>query len=340
MDTEFHYWMTGLVAKRAGFNDEEAATIAYASEYVDENDINYSIKNRDGKVDFSNFMSQTMNILKPKQELMRIYPIFHFVPGDPLADTARRRDGKLHILNTTPDNYTANELLDAALKSSSDVRLYRIGVATHAYVDTWAHQNFIGWYDYFNNIGLDPKPDIGHADGEHHPDWVSHFWNDERLVISEISNRDRFIAAAAALFGKYCQHLSVTRNINNSGNWSSLEQELLELMGPTYTGDKPRYEKERLAAYRKRITWLEDDFDENRWFDAAIRTDIRGIRDSKDGIGVRFNLLRDEYYWHDDDAKEKTDWYRFQVAVKEHERLALELLSPTFAKMGINLAVA
>jgi hypothetical protein len=338
MDTEFHYWITGLVAKRAGFSEEESATIAYASEYVDENDISYYIKNRDGEVDFSNFISQTMNILKPKQELMRIYPLFHFVPGDPLADMAQRRDGKMHLLNTTPNNYMANELLDAAFKSSVDVRLYRIGIATHAYVDTWSHQNFVGWYDYFNNIGLDLKPDIGHADGEHHPDWVSHFWVDERLVVSEVSNRDRFIAAAEALFGKYCHYLKVERQVDNSRGWDALEGELLALMGPTYTGDKIRHEQARQNAYRECIGWLDDEFDERKWFDAAIRTDVKGIRDSVDGISVRLNFIRDEYRWHDDHDKEQCHWYRFQMAVKEHERLGLELLSPIFTKMGINLA--
>ena len=51
---------------------------------------------------YRNHFSQTMNILKPKDQLMRIYPIFHFVPGEPDAPSARRRDGKMHILNTTP----------------------------------------------------------------------------------------------------------------------------------------------------------------------------------------------------------------------------------------------
>ena len=70
-----------------------------------------------------------MDILKPKKTLMRIYPIFHFVPGDPMTESARRGDGKMHILNTTPDNDIANDMLSSAFKASTDSRPYRIGIA-------------------------------------------------------------------------------------------------------------------------------------------------------------------------------------------------------------------
>jgi hypothetical protein len=69
MDTEFHYYMTGIIAKAAGFNAEEAKTIASASEYVDENDVCLEIKNRSKKDDvYKNYISQTMNILKTQKE--------------------------------------------------------------------------------------------------------------------------------------------------------------------------------------------------------------------------------------------------------------------------------
>ena len=189
MNTEFHYWITGLIAKESGFSEEDAKTIAYSSEYIDENDVNFVIKNRSDKKDtYSNFISQTMNILKPKNKLMKIYPVFHFIPGEPDAESALRKDGKMHLLNTTPNSGNANEIMDQAFKSTQDIMAYRIGIASHAFADTWAHQNFVGWYDYFNNIGLDPKPDIGHADAEHHPDYVSHRWVDNRLLEPDINN--------------------------------------------------------------------------------------------------------------------------------------------------------
>ncbi|MBT3489581.1 MAG: hypothetical protein HN455_07915, partial [Gammaproteobacteria bacterium] len=49
MNREFHYWITGLIAKEAGFTEADAKIIAYASEYVDENDVSYTIQNRSGE---------------------------------------------------------------------------------------------------------------------------------------------------------------------------------------------------------------------------------------------------------------------------------------------------
>lgn len=337
MDIEFHYWITGLVAFRAGFSRNEALTIAYASQYVDENDINYAILSRDGGKPYYNFMSQTMNILKPKDNLMRIYPIFHFIPGDPMAASARRRDGNLHLLNTTPDNENANAMLDTAFKAHEDTRLYRIGIATHSYVDTWAHQNFIGWYSYHNQIEFKPAPAIGHATAGHLPDWVNHVWMDDRLVQGEVSNRDRFIDAAEALYKKYCAYQKTQGNPDLSDQWPDLEDDLIALCGPTYTGDDVLYQDERIKNYKKRLSWFPE-FDEEEWFDAAIATEVRGLRDNPDGILHGFTIFKDRHYWKEGNPPESTHWYRFQQAVKEHERFGIKQLSPIFRTMGYDLA--
>jgi hypothetical protein len=100
------------------------------------------------------YISQTMNILMPRRELMRIYPIFHFLPGDPMAPSARRSDGKMHILTTTPGSHLAYKIMKAASEDNGPHRLHRLGVAAHAFVDTWAHQNFVGWYDGMNGADL------------------------------------------------------------------------------------------------------------------------------------------------------------------------------------------
>ena len=337
MNTEFHYWLTGLIAKESGFSEEDAKTIAYSSEYVDENDVNFVIKNRSDKKDtYSNYISQTMNILKPKNKLMKIYPVFHFIPGEPDAETALRKDGKMHLLNTTPNSGNANEIMDQAFKAAQDIRAYRIGIASHTFVDTWAHQNFVGWYDYFNNIGLDIKPDIGHADAEHHPDYISHIWMDERLTKPEIDNRARYMSAAQTLFLKYCEYNKSENGPDNSSMWNALEQKLSELMGETYTGDKSKYKDERIEKYKETVPWLSE-FDEKSWFDEAIDTKVRGLKDSHRGLLARFTFFKDEYFWKESSDKTDTNWYKFQEAVKEHQSFALKVLSKTFNKMGINI---
>jgi hypothetical protein len=80
--------MIGIIAHTAGFSKDEAKTIATAAEYPDENDEILKVKDRRSGQVYEYYISQTMNILKPKQRLMRIYPIIHFIPGEPDADSA------------------------------------------------------------------------------------------------------------------------------------------------------------------------------------------------------------------------------------------------------------
>jgi len=335
MDTEFHYYMTGIVAKAAGFSEDEAKTIATASEYVDENDVCLTIEDRSNGNEYKNYISQTMNIIMPKQKLMRIYPVFHFVPGEPMSRSAYRCDGKMHLLNTTPGNEIADKLFDLAFKSSEDTRLYRIGIATHAYADTWAHQNFVGWHDFFNDISLDVKPNIGHANAELHPDWPAHRWEDVRLVDDQIDNTDRFLAAAKKMYGKY-KYYNKQRGVKVNASWKTIFGQLIQAMGASFSGSWNYYREDRLARYRNLAPWL-GDFDEFDWFKAAIDIKVLGLKASENRLLSMFTMLCDKLYWKEGIDIEKTHWYRFQEAVKEHQGKAMEDLDPLFAKMRVNL---
>lgn len=170
MDLEFHYYITHLIAARAGFSNGKVKTIAYSSQYTVDNTFIFNISIGTSE-EYSNYISQTMDILKPQMDLFRIYPLFHFIQGDPLSATARRKDGKMHRLITTPDSENANKIFYEAAKSNN---LYRLGIACHAYADTFAHQNFVGYYDVTNSFAglLEAAiPNIGHACALHKPDW-------------------------------------------------------------------------------------------------------------------------------------------------------------------------
>lgn len=338
MDIEFHYWMTGIIAHYAGFSEEEAAVIAYSSQYVDDNDADVKVMAPSSHKPYANAMTQTMNILKPREELMRIYPIFHFIPGDPTAPSARRRDGKMHVLNTTPNNKRALALLRDAFQSGERTRLYRIGIATHAYSDTWAHQNFVGWHEVFNAIGINARPNIGHADAGNHPDWAGHRWTDPRLLVPEVNNNHRFLSCAKALLLSYGNALGRERRRRRGmpAQWPVLEKSLVEAMGSVTSGDEPYYREKRLARYRRFAPWLPE-YDENQWFDEAIDTRVIGLKDSTDGVLSGFTLFKDEYTWRDERRKTKTHWYRFQQAVKEHEQAGFRILSPIFDQLGVDL---
>jgi len=341
MDIEFHYWITGIIARDAGFTEDEARTIAYSSQFVDENDVALTVNDRASGEEYRNFITQTLNILKPKTELLRIYPLYHFIPGHPQVPSARRRDGKMHLFNVTPNNEYANKILEEAFKAKKEVRLYRIGIATHAYADTWAHQNFTGWHESFNAVGLNPIPNIGHADAQHHPDWIGHRWVDDRLVDGEINNNHRFLSASKELFRHYSSHLiSAGRYAEeNRPKWPKVQKKLTLAMGSVSSGDQNYGHGERISSYKDLAPWLPE-FDEADWFDEAIDAQVKGFRDSKSGVFADFTVFKDEYWWKEGLDKKTTHWYNFQRSVKQHERVGLKLLSPHFAQIGIDLSRA
>lgn len=329
MDLEFHYWITGIVANRAGFSEKDSATIAYASQLVDDNDMKRMIedKSNSSSPPYEAYISQTMDILKPKQELMRIYPIFHFLPGKYDAPSARRADGKMHILTTTPNNDLAQKVLDAALSETAAYRLHRIGVAVHAFADSWAHQNFVGWFDGINGECMNPLPNIGHADFKHHPDWVGHRWDDGRILDKEVNNNNRFLAAARCMFNMF----KTKSGAASPGNWASLEADLIKAMGPDYSGELNHGHDTRREQYQKLAPWLPE-YDPNMWFDAAVQTKVKGLPDKLLPDHV---LFKDRYFWktgwHD------SDWFKFQEAIKAHQAMCMTELKLFFDQMEVDL---
>ncbi|HCJ66917.1 MAG TPA: hypothetical protein DHV62_06220 [Elusimicrobia bacterium] len=326
MDIEFHYYITYVIALRSGFKPDEAYIIAYSSQYTDSNSAILEISIGSPNV-YSNYISQTANILKPKKELMRIYPIFHFMPGttdDIMGNFANRRDGKLHLLNTIPANQNAQRLLQEALDSKD---LYRIGIATHMYSDTFAHQNFVGYYDSFNSMkGIleEAIPDIGHADAKHNPDWPGLLWEDARLVPSQssIDNKKRFLKAAGHLFQVYHNYIgpSSTTSITYQ-NKNSVIAEIDKAIGDY---DETNEQKDnRISRYKSLCRSIIGenfiDYEENAWFNEAIRRKI--------------GFFKWNYEWRGN--YKQSHWFNFQEAVKKHQKAAKNILLNTFQKMEL-----
>lgn len=340
MDIEFHYYITYLIAARAGFKPADAAIIAQASQGVDDNHIPIEVQGGPA-LPYRNDLSQTMDILRPHHDA-RIYPIFHFIPGDPNAPTARRKDGRKHAWVTTPNSPLANAMLATALNSGS---LHRIGASAHAYCDTWAHQNFVGREDSFNVVpyavdGLvrkltkelyDKGLQIGHALAEHMPDLPGLVWRDDRLAdeIATVNNRDRFVDAAAHLFAKLYQH--------NHGS-APPQADILSLKADL-TADIGQHDVNntrlaaRLSNYKNRAftpayggTAIPE-YDPGRWSNAAFVEDQKSLaaelaQTVADAFGDFGDALRDaqrvKCTWRDPHHFESTDWYMFQEAIRSH----------------------
>jgi len=339
VDAEFHYYMTYLIAAKAGYLPQEALVIAHASQYVDDNDMIFHV-DKDEASGFMNYISQTMNILKPKKKLMRIYPVFHFIPGEPMEEGAHRKDGMLHMLNCTPDSPNANSILDTAFHESKDspLGLYRMGIAIHGYADTWAHQNFTGTFNDFNGIFMEKGLTVGHAQAGHNPDEPALIWKDSRLVETRVDNRFRFLEAAQRILEKLMKHL------DSAVSQKEIEKSQIELRGALDKAigrrdQQAEYQEERLKRYIEFAQLAEFgeadliEYDPELWFDEVVNEDVRGFRDRRMEIMgydlSRFDPFTDHYTWKDRDKYKESHWYKFQVAVKEHQESVLGILRKT-----------
>jgi len=180
---DFHYYCIGVLARSAGFKADEALTIAYASQYVDDSTESQPV--RDGNRFFEPVRSAHLGALAYDWSIQkRVYMPFHFIPPKSML-----KEGGSFV--TVPGSEFARTVLDHACKESSNatLRLCRIGVALHTFADTWAHQGFSGRHNeendvegirlyskgkkenpWLENIYLDALPQIGHVEASHYPD--------------------------------------------------------------------------------------------------------------------------------------------------------------------------
>lgn len=328
MDFEFHYDITYLIALKAKFPKNEAEIIAISSQLVDDNTEENYIENDKGDI-YKTYISQTSNILKPSDDLFRIYPSFHFVPGNPMAPTARRKDGTLHLLNTTPDNENVKSLINHALKSNN---LYRLGIAAHAYCDSWSHQNFVGYYADFNSLtGVLEKsvPNIGHADARHKPDQVSLIWKDERLISrnATINNNKRFISAAEKLLNYFAKYNKIS--IKSSKDFLKQLESIFSIKGHSYL-----IKNKRKKEYNKLSIKLSGDkipeYKKYKWFNAAVLNQVNN------GIFLpNLNYNNIKYFWKNRNYQ-KSSYYKFCEAIKSHQKEAVDLFKRDIYK-GLEL---
>ncbi len=329
MNIEFHYYLTKYLALKAGFTPDEAEIVAYSSQYVDDNSLIYDIQAEDEN--YQNYISQTMNIFKPKKKLMRIYILFHFLPGEPTAASSSRKDGKMHVLNTTQASTHATEIFYDTTRSDN---LYSLGIASHMLSDTYSHQNFIGTFDEMNAMkGLWQKlsPNIGHADAGYKPDIPNLIWEDPRIVreYSMIDNKKRVLQAAHKLYRNY---LLITAEPNN---WTKLKDEIDKIIGESIEEkDLKKYPKQKENRIKKLKSLLsnyddDNDYDEFKWFKDTVQEDVKFLKDKK----FPFDPVKDKFTFKEN--YKKSHWFKFQEAVKDYQRIASNMLRPILDQMEI-----
>jgi len=330
MNIEFHYYIVKYLALEAGFDNSEAEVIAYSSQFVDDNSVQYKIKTDDEMI-YENYITQTKNITRPKKQLMRIYLLFHFMPGNPTSPKTRRKDGKMHILNTTSSSTHAQEIFYDATKSEN---LYSLGIASHMLADTISHQNFIGNFDEMNamkGVWETLTPNIGHADAGYKPDIPNLIWHDPRLVEENatIDNSERVLLAANKLYKNFLMFTA------SPTNWTNVKAKLNEILedkiDERQLSSYKRQKKQRIEKYKVLISEHGADADYNpvAWFKEAINNDIKFLDDTK----VKFDPIKDKLTFRDD--YKHSHWYRFQEAARNYQKRAANKMEPILSQIEI-----
>lgn len=330
MNIEFHYHLTKYLAIEAGFDNNEAEIIAYSSQYVDNNTVQYKIKQPDGS-EYKNYMTQTLNITRPKKQLIRIYLLFHFMPGNPTSPKTMRKDGKMHLLNTTSSSTHAQEIFYDATKSEN---LYSLGIASHMLSDTISHQNFIGNFDEMNamkGVWETLTPNIGHADAGYKPDIPNLVWHDPRLIDENatIDNSERVLLAANKLYKNFLMFTA------SPTNWTEVKSNITEILknkiDERHISSYKKQMKDRIGKFKELISIhnADIDYDPYSWFKEAISEKINFLDDKK----IKFDPFKDKLTFKEN--YKQTNWFRFQEAARNYQKRAAEKMKPIFDQIEI-----
>lgn len=333
MDSELHYYVNFLVALQAGFPKSFAYLIAYSSQYTDDNiyeyDIGYCVNHHlYNTIHYHNIVTQIQLSLKNDAAIFeKVLPFFHFPPGsdaDQKNLNTQRVDGCTHIMNTTAGGKHARTALRRALKTHNP---YRIGIASHTFLDTWAHQNFTGTFDSFNCVNITANrpsldsfiPRVGHVDCMTLPDVVGTIWQDYRIKCCVVDNNLRFMEAITELYKEYRYSMSDCRTRKKTKacytcSTHKCRKMLFKHLGSIWnissrTTRIKMYNKCCRDIYRCSIP----NYHKQRWFNLAIQ-EIANID------------ARSVYVWRAKDPK-RTQWYKFQEAAKAHYQCIANSLS-------------
>ena len=330
MNIEFHYYLTKYLALEAGFDSDEAEVIAYSSQYIDDNSIQYKIHLPDKSI-YENYITQTKNITRPRKQLMRIHLLFHYMPGNPTSPKTRRKDGKMHLLNTTSSSTHAQEIFYDATKSEN---LYSLGIASHMLADTISHQNFIGNLDEMNamkGVWETLTPTIGHADAGFKPDIPNLVWHDPRLIEENatIDNTERILLAANKLYKNFLMFTA------SPTNWTVVKANISEILHDKIDERQiPAYKKQmqdRIKKYQKLISehGTKAEYDQYSWLSDSVTEEVNFLDDKN----VKLDSVKDKLSFKEN--YKKTNWYKFQEAAKSYQKRATDKMEPIFSQIEI-----
>ena len=174
-------------------------------------------------------------------------------------------------------------------------------------------------------------PNIGHADAGYRPDIPNLIWEDPRLVKGNatIDNRNRVITAAQKLYSNFLIITSIP------SKWAATKEILNDIIAdPIEESDLRKYKPQQKVRIKKmqeilQEMGIEENYDPTAWFDKAVKDDVKFLSDKK----FKFDPIKDKLTFKKN--YKRSDWYQFQIAVKEYQRIATAKLEPILTQLEI-----
>jgi hypothetical protein len=156
MQIDFHHTVTYVAARLAGFAQQQAETIAYAAQYVDD-------ATSEGTIFFDNqalyhrFSSAHKMLDQRNARALANHLVwlpFHFLPGNGGLPAGQNPGARfIEKIVCRPDSPVARDMIAACIDNNeAEYSLHRLGIAMHVYADTWAHQGFAGVLHEINEV--------------------------------------------------------------------------------------------------------------------------------------------------------------------------------------------
>ncbi|MGC9325694.1 MAG: DUF6765 family protein [Desulfomonilia bacterium] len=155
MQIDAHYYALLAFLRACGFKKPSALKVAYASQYVDDAKLNHVVIEGDpntithdtveGKACFFNMAtchSYTMIKTINYTSMVHNTCAFHFVPGCKGANFVKR-------MRCRTDSPVIRAILEDAMAGTD---LIKLGIALHAYADSYSHHGFSGLISKVNDI--------------------------------------------------------------------------------------------------------------------------------------------------------------------------------------------
>lgn len=163
MQIDFHFGVTYVLARLAGFGQKDAYTVAHSSQYVDDATNAGLIKFTDGSM-YYHISSANKTVDKDNYNQYADHLAwlpFHFLPGNGGLPAGEGND--LSFVDRAlckPNSFIAQDMVaESICRKNTKHGLHRFGITMHVYADTWAHQDFAG---IINDINLVKELDTPH----------------------------------------------------------------------------------------------------------------------------------------------------------------------------------